>query len=281
MGQGRVGYPAAPRSAGYLNRPCAGAAGTPVRYRRGAQRGRSGNGTATGCQARRPEADRACRLRGPPGPSGPQLARHAALRGRREGRQARCRTKHAASRGASGPPRGPTGPSLLPVQSVGYRRTGAALDRHGRHSSSAPVGRARLIGRRRRRRVVAGRCSVRPVRVTHRGSRCASPEARSRLSTVVHGCRPEPQGQGRPQTKAPDGPRRARPQRRTVDRVEGGVGWLRVCGATGGPLQCDCVHGLSRGGRYALDNIAPARGSCNASKCDDEVTGRLQRKRFD
>ena len=65
-----------------------------------------------------------------------------------------------------GPMRGPTDPSLLPVQSVGYRRTGAALDRHGRHSSSAPVGRARLIGKRRRRRVIARRCSGRPFRVT-------------------------------------------------------------------------------------------------------------------
>lgn len=38
---------------------------------------------------------------------------------------------------------------------------------------------------------------------------------------------------------------------------------------------------LSRGGRYTLDNIAPACGSCNASKCNDEVTGWLRRKRLD
>ena len=38
---------------------------------------------------------------------------------------------------------------------------------------------------------------------------------------------------------------------------------------------------ISRGGRYTLDNIAPACGSCNASKCNDEVTGWLRRKRFD
>lgn len=34
-------------------------------------------------------------------------------------------------------------------------------------------------------------------------------------------------------------------------------------------------------GRYTLDNIAPACGSCNASKCNDEVTGWLRRKRLD
>ena len=38
---------------------------------------------------------------------------------------------------------------------------------------------------------------------------------------------------------------------------------------------------LSRGGRYTLGNIAPACGSCNASKCNDEVTGWLRRKRLD
>src|SRR6476469_10466650 len=53
------------------------------------------------------------------------------------------------------------------------------------------------------------------------------------------------------------------------------------CGATGVPLQRDCVQPISRGGRYTLDNIAPACGSCNASKCNDEVTGWLRRKRLD
>ena len=33
--------------------------------------------------------------------------------------------------------------------------------------------------------------------------------------------------------------------------------------------------------RYTLDNIAPACRSCNASKCNDEVTGWLRRKRLD
>ena len=53
------------------------------------------------------------------------------------------------------------------------------------------------------------------------------------------------------------------------------------CGATGEPLQRDCVLAISRGGRYTLDNIAPACASCNASKCNDEVTGWLRRKRLD
>jgi 5-methylcytosine-specific restriction endonuclease McrA len=53
------------------------------------------------------------------------------------------------------------------------------------------------------------------------------------------------------------------------------------CGATDKPLQRDCVQALSRGGRYTLDNIVPACGSCNASKCNDEVTGWLRRKRLD
>jgi hypothetical protein len=46
-------------------------------------------------------------------------------------------------------------------------------------------------------------------------------------------------------------------------------------------LQRDCVLPISRGGRYTLDNIAPACASCNASKCNSEVTGWLRRKRFD
>jgi hypothetical protein len=41
------------------------------------------------------------------------------------------------------------------------------------------------------------------------------------------------------------------------------------------------VLALSRGGRYTLDNLAPACGYCNASKCNDEVTAWLRRKRLD
>jgi hypothetical protein len=58
-------------------------------------------------------------------------------------------------------------------------------------------------------------------------------------------------------------------------------GGCAYCGAAGTPLQRDCVLPISRGGRYTLDNIAPACGSCNASKCNDEVTGWLRRKRLD
>src|SRR4051812_18725724 len=53
------------------------------------------------------------------------------------------------------------------------------------------------------------------------------------------------------------------------------------CGATDRPLQRDCVLPISRGGRYTLDNIVPACRSCNASKCNDEVTGWLRRKKLD
>ena len=53
------------------------------------------------------------------------------------------------------------------------------------------------------------------------------------------------------------------------------------CGETDGPLQRDCIMAISRGGRYTVDNVVPACASCNASKCNDEVTGWLRRKRFD
>jgi 5-methylcytosine-specific restriction endonuclease McrA len=58
-------------------------------------------------------------------------------------------------------------------------------------------------------------------------------------------------------------------------------GGCAYCGATGRPLQRDCVLALSRGGRYTLDNIVPACGRCNTSKCNDEVTSWLRRKGFD
>ena len=53
------------------------------------------------------------------------------------------------------------------------------------------------------------------------------------------------------------------------------------CGTIRVPLQRDCVLPISRGGRYTLDNVVPACRSCNASKCNDEVTGWLRRKRLD
>lgn len=53
------------------------------------------------------------------------------------------------------------------------------------------------------------------------------------------------------------------------------------CEASNRPLQKDCVQAISRGGRYTLSNIAPACGSCNASKCNFEVTAWLRRKGLD
>src|SRR6478735_5989542 len=85
----------------------------------------------------------------------------------------------------------------------------------------------------------------------------------------------------------------ARRRRRRMDSVDHDLsteqwsalkeawGGCAYCGATGKPLQRDCVQALSRGGRYTLDNIAPACGSCNASKCSDEVTGWMRRKKLD
>ena len=58
-------------------------------------------------------------------------------------------------------------------------------------------------------------------------------------------------------------------------------GGCAYCGAAGVALQRDCVLPISRGGRYTIDNVVPACGSCNASKCNDEVTGWLRRKRLD
>ena len=87
--------------------------------------------------------------------------------------------------------------------------------------------------------------------------------------------------------------RAARKRKRRMDRVEHDLsdeqwsalraawGGCAYCGATDTPLQRDCVLALSRGGRYTLDNIVPACRSCNASKCNDEVTGWLRRKRLD
>jgi 5-methylcytosine-specific restriction endonuclease McrA len=58
-------------------------------------------------------------------------------------------------------------------------------------------------------------------------------------------------------------------------------GGCAYCGAVGVALQRDCVLAISRGGRYTIDNVVPACRSCNASKCNDEVTGWLRRKKLD
>ena len=53
------------------------------------------------------------------------------------------------------------------------------------------------------------------------------------------------------------------------------------CGSIDEPLQRDCVLPISRGGRYTLTNVVPACPSCNASKCNFEVTSWLRRKKLD
>ena len=87
--------------------------------------------------------------------------------------------------------------------------------------------------------------------------------------------------------------RAARKRKRRMEQVEHDLSaeqWLALqeawggcayCGATDTALQRDCVMPISRGGRYTLDNIAPACRSCNASKSNDEVTGWMRRKRLD
>jgi 5-methylcytosine-specific restriction endonuclease McrA len=87
--------------------------------------------------------------------------------------------------------------------------------------------------------------------------------------------------------------RAARRRKRRMDRVEHDLSdnqWVALkaawggcayCGATDRPLQRDCVLAISRGGRYTLANIAPACGPCNTSKCNQEVTAWLRRRRFD
>jgi 5-methylcytosine-specific restriction endonuclease McrA len=58
-------------------------------------------------------------------------------------------------------------------------------------------------------------------------------------------------------------------------------GGCAYCGAATSTLQRDCVLALSRGGRYTLANVVPVCRSCNASKCNAEVTGWLRRRRLD
>ncbi len=90
--------------------------------------------------------------------------------------------------------------------------------------------------------------------------------------------------------------RRARAARRRARRVAAADNDLSVqewqalleawgacayCGTVAGPFQKDCVLPISRGGRYTIDNVVPACASCNTSKCNDEVTGWMRRKRLD
>ncbi|GHG50445.1 hypothetical protein GCM10011331_13110 [Flavimobilis marinus] len=90
--------------------------------------------------------------------------------------------------------------------------------------------------------------------------------------------------------------RRAHAARRRTKRVAASGSdltndqWFRIleawaccayCGADGVALQKDCVLPISRGGRYTLDNVVPACASCNASKCNTELTSWMRRRRLD
>lgn len=57
-------------------------------------------------------------------------------------------------------------------------------------------------------------------------------------------------------------------------------GRCAYCGDLG-ELQRDCILPISHGGRYTLHNVVPACRSCNASKCNGEVTTWMRRKRLD
>ncbi|TIC81707.1 HNH endonuclease [Nocardioides sp. GY 10127] len=52
-------------------------------------------------------------------------------------------------------------------------------------------------------------------------------------------------------------------------------------GADDGALQKDCMLPISRGGRYTVENVVPACRSCNASKCNLELTVWMRRKKRD
>ena len=58
-------------------------------------------------------------------------------------------------------------------------------------------------------------------------------------------------------------------------------GGCAYCGRTDTVLQRDCVQPLSVGGRYTELNVVPACRSCNASKCNTEVTSWMRRKGLD
>lgn len=53
------------------------------------------------------------------------------------------------------------------------------------------------------------------------------------------------------------------------------------CRAEEPALQKDCILPISRGGRYTLANVVPACRSCNASKCNAEVSTWMRRKKLD
>lgn len=58
-------------------------------------------------------------------------------------------------------------------------------------------------------------------------------------------------------------------------------GGCAYCGAQEPALQRDTMLPISRGGRYTLSNVVPACRSCNASKCNTELTTWMRRKKLD
>jgi 5-methylcytosine-specific restriction endonuclease McrA len=58
-------------------------------------------------------------------------------------------------------------------------------------------------------------------------------------------------------------------------------GGCAYCGGQGAALQKDTMLPISRGGRYTLTNVVPACRSCNASKCNLELTLWMRRKKLD
>lgn len=65
------------------------------------------------------------------------------------------------------------------------------------------------------------------------------------------------------------------------DSLKSAWGGCAYCGTDEAQLQKDCILPISRGGRYTLANVVPACGSCNASKCNVEVTTWMRRKKLD
>ncbi|MDO5745486.1 MAG: HNH endonuclease, partial [Micrococcaceae bacterium] len=95
---------------------------------------------------------------------------------------------------------------------------------------------------------------------------------------------------------ANDGARRlraARRRKRRMSRVDNDLtetqwsalkdAWVgcAYCGSDETTLQRDCVQPISRGGRYTLENVVPACGTCNASKGSREVTSWMRRRALD
>jgi 5-methylcytosine-specific restriction endonuclease McrA len=58
-------------------------------------------------------------------------------------------------------------------------------------------------------------------------------------------------------------------------------GGCAYCGTDVAAPQKDTMLPISRGGRYTVTNVVPACGSCNASKCNLEVTTWMRRKNLD